>query len=145
MSDVIIFAVLSLTVGLISINGRSPALRAGSYAGLVAGLLLFWYASLGLPRPEYVRVPHGTVLGYRLDEPKAIYVWLVPDGGAQPLSLQLPWRNDVAGDLVDAARRRGSPGDTLKVKGGQNGVGLPTKPIFYVSHVKALPAKTTER
>jgi hypothetical protein len=145
MIDVLIFAVLSLIVGLASIYGKSPALRAASYACLVAGMLLLWYTSMGLPRPQYLQVPHGTVLGYRLDEPNAIYLWLIPDGAVRPLALELPWRNDVAKNLLEAAGSRGNPGDSIKIKNGLGGMGLPTKPVFYVSHTEGLPPKTPPR
>lgn len=145
MIDVVIFAVLSLVVGLVSIYGRSSSLRAGSYAGLIVAVGLLWYTSLGLPRPQYLQVPHGTVLGYRLDEPKAIYLWLIPDGSAVPLALQLPWRQDVASNLVDATRHRGNPGDTIKMKNQRGTMGLPTKPVFYVTHSRELPPKPEDR
>lgn len=143
--DALIFAALSLAVGLVSIYGRSASLRAASYAGLVAGTLLLWYMSLGLPRPEYFHVPSGTVLGYRLDEPKAIYLWLVPNGSVEPLALELPWREEVANNLVDAARRRGNPGDSLQMSSAHGAMGLPSKPVFYVRHPQSLPPKPPEQ
>lgn len=145
MTNVIVFAALSLAVGLVSIYASSAWLRATTYATLVAGLLLLWFTSLGLPRPEYLHVPNGTVLSYYLDEPNAIYLWLVPEGSAQPVALQLPWHDDVAGNLVDAARRRGNPGDSIKMTSPTDGMGLRTKPVFYVTHVRPLPPKATER
>lgn len=145
MIDVLVFAALALGVGLVSIYAASAWLRAGAYVGLVAGVLFLWYASLGLPRPEYFRVPSGTVLGYRLDEPNAIYLWLVPNGSAQPLALQLPWHADVASNLVDAARRRGNPGDSIKLRSERGNMGLPTKPVFYVSHPYDLPSKEPQQ
>ena len=145
MIDVLVFAGLSLVVGIVSIYGRSSTLRAAAYACLVAGMLLLWYSSLGIPRPQFLQVPKGTVLGYRLDEPKAIYLWLVPDGAVRPLALELPWRNDVAKNLVEAAGSRGNSGDSIRMKNGIGGMGLPTKPIFYVSHAEGLPPKTPPR
>jgi len=145
MIDAVVFAVLSLAVGLVSIYARPAWLRAAAYAGLVVGILLLWYAALGQPRPQYLHIPSGTVLGYHLDEPNAIYLWLMPNGSAQPLALQLPWYDDVASNLLDAARHRNNPGDSLKMKSGVNGLGLHVKPIFYVSHAESLPAKTPPR
>ncbi len=145
MIDVIVFAVLAVMVGLVSIYGRSGALRAAGFAGFVTGILLLWFAALGLPRPQYLQVPRGTVLGYHLDQPKAIYVWLMPDGSPQPIALELPWRTDVANNLVDAARHRGQAGDSLKIKSGRGPMGLPTKPIFYVTHAQSLPPKASPR
>lgn len=145
MIDVAIFAALALAVGLVSIYARSATVRAGGFAGFVAGILLLWYTALGLPRPQYLHVPHGTVLGYHLDQPKAIYLWLMPDGSAQPLALQLPWQQDVASNLVDAAKHRGSAGDRIKIKNGNGPMGLPTKPVFYVTHTQSLPPKTSDR
>lgn len=145
MTDIAIFAALSALVGLISIYGRSASLRAASFGGLVLGMLLLWYASLGIPRPQYLHVPHGTVLSFHLDEPNAIYLWLLPDGSARPLALELPWQKDVAGNLVDASERRANQGDRIKIRDGIVGSGLRTKPLFYVSHSEALPPKTSLR
>ena len=145
MNDVVIFAVLSIGAGLIAMYGRSGWLRAGTYAGLLVGMGLLWFTSMGLPRPTYLHVPNGTVLSYRLDEPNAIYLWLVPEGSAQPLALQLPWHDDVAGNLVDAARRRANDGDMLKMKSATGAIGLKSQPMFYISHTHALPPKSSER
>jgi hypothetical protein len=137
-------------VGFVSICGKSGTLRAGAFAGLIASTLALWYSSLGLPRPGYLPIPSGIVLSYRLDEPKAIYLWLLPDDSVQPLAFQLPWRDDVATNLVDAARSRATPDDSLRVANTREhgligGIGPPTKPLFYVTHVRALPPKATER
>ena len=145
MIDAMLFAALSLAVGLASIYARSARLRSAAYAGLVVGILLLWFASLGQPRPEYFQVPSGTVLAYRLDEPHAIYLWLVPEGSVQPLALQLPWHDDVAGNLVDAASRRADAGDSLKIKSPPGLIGMRAKPVFYVTHAQALPPKTPAR
>lgn len=145
MIDAAVFAVLSVGVGVISIFGRSAALRAAAYAGLVVGMLALWYLSMGLPRPQVVAIPDGTVVGYRLDEPRHIYLWLVPNGSAQPLALALPWRDDVAGSLVDAARRRGNPADSLKITSARSGSGLRATPMFYVTHAAPAASKASER
>lgn len=145
MIDVALFAVLSLAVGLVAIYGRSAWLRTGTYAGLMVGMGFLWFTSLGQPRPAYLHVPDGTVLSYRLDEPNAIYLWLVPEGSAQPLAFQLPWHDDVAGNLVDAARRRANNGDTLKMKSATGAMGVKSQPMFYVTHTHALPPKSPER
>jgi hypothetical protein len=145
MMDVLVFAALAVLIGLVSIYGRTATMRAAGFAGFVVGILLLWYAALGLPRPQYLHVPHGTVLGYQLDQPRAIYLWLMPDGSAQPLALQLPWREDVASNLVDVARHRGEGGDSLKMKTGRGLMGLPTKPVFYLTHAQALPPKPSGR
>jgi hypothetical protein len=145
MIDVAVFAALALAVGLLSIYGRSSTLRAAGFAGFVAGILLLWYTALGLPRPQYLQVPHGTVLGYSLDQPRAIYLWLMPDGSTQPLALQLPWKEDIASNLVDVARHRGEGGGKLKIKTGSGPMGLPTKPVFYITHAQSLPPKASPR
>ena len=65
MSDVIVFAAASVVVGLVSIYGKPSAIRASAFAVLVVSTIALWYFSLGLPRPEYVHVPNGTVLSFR--------------------------------------------------------------------------------
>lgn len=146
MTDNVAFAALAAIVGLVSIYGRSPWLRAGGYAALVAGVLLLWFTALGVPRPEYFRVPEGTVVAYRLDEPHAIYVWLVPEGSARPLALELPWQNDTASSLVDTDRQRTNAGESIKLSNRpENDLGLRSKPVFYVSRSTGLPPKTVGR
>lgn len=141
MIDVVVFAVVSVTVGLVSIHAKPAALRTAAFAVLIGSTIGLWYFSLGLPRPEYAHVPNGTVLSYSLDEPKAIYLWLMPDGSAEPLAFVLPWRNDVAGNLVHAAQSKATPSDSLRVRNQNGQKGLPVKPLFYVSHVHGLPPK----
>jgi hypothetical protein len=146
MIDVIVFAIASLVVGLVAIYGRSAWMRTAGYAGLIAAVLVLWFAAMGLPRPAYLPVPNGTILSYSLDEPRAIYLWLVPEGSTQPLALKLPWHEDVASNLVNTDRRRTNAGDTLKITGNPgNDIGMRAKPIFYVSHVQGLPPKQTQR
>ena len=135
----IIFAVATLVVGVVAIYGRLPAIRAAGYAALVVSVLLLWHVSLGLPRPDYI-VPTGTVLGYSLDEPRAIYLWLIPDSATQPLAVEVPWNAELAGKLVDAARRQ-TRGSLLRVRPNGDGMGLPTKPEFYLSPLRSLPPK----
>jgi hypothetical protein len=65
---------------------------------------------LGRPKPaalEWVRdFPGGaTVIGYRLQEPEAIYLWLVFPDETEPRAYALPWNLGTAEQLQDVHRR----------------------------------------
>jgi hypothetical protein len=139
--SVLVFVLAGAMLGIISAFARAPWLRAATYASLVAALLLVWHFSLGLPRAEYVQVPAGTVLAYSLDEPHAIYLWILPDGSTQPLSIWLPWSSKAAGALVDVSRIERRAHGHVKIRAGGRRLGLQAPPEFYGSRVRPLPVK----
>ncbi len=139
------FAAAAVVVGAVSLFGRRPWLRASAFCCLVAALGAVWWASLGQPRPVLLGVPSGTVAAFELDEPRAIYVWLMAPGARAPIALALPWSEADAAALHDAAeqarRRRtqvrmGQPGHGGAVGGDQRGPAM-----FYPAPAPALPPK----
>lgn len=145
MSGVLVFVLVGVVTGLIAAFSVRPWLRAVSYAVLVAALILLWHFSLGLPRDEYASVPAGTVLTYYADEPRAIYIWLLADGARDPLSMRLPWSEQVASNLAQASRAGQSMHASVRVRNRPGLMGLPTKPQFYVTAVRPLPPKSYQR
>ena len=141
------YAVAAVVVGAVSLYGRAAWLRAGAFCCLLAALGAVWWASLGQPRPVLLGVPQGTVAAFELDEPRAIYVWLMVPGARAPIALALPWNEAAAAELHDAqqqAKRRGTEvrmgkpghGGAHPHQGNEPGAGM-----FYPAPEPALPPK----
>lgn len=65
---------------------------------------------LGRPKPVALEWVHdfpggATVIGYRLQEPDAIYLWLLFPGETEPRAYALPWNLDTAKELQDVHRQ----------------------------------------
>lgn len=140
-----IYAAVALVVGAASLFAASAWLKAGSYVCLVVALFGLWWVSLGQPRPALFGVPKGTVVAYSLDEPRAIYVWLRPEGEPAPVGIALPWREREAVALHKAARQAKETGEPLKMRGRAGGAGIAglrhVTPVFYPAPAPALPPK----
>ncbi|MGH8144318.1 MAG: hypothetical protein ACREU2_17625 [Steroidobacteraceae bacterium] len=141
-----LFAIATLMVGAVSLFAAAAWLRACGYAGLVAAMLALWWVALGHPRPALFGVPHGTVAGYALDEPRAIDVQVRPPGGGAPVTWALPWSEQTAAQLEAAAAEAKKMGQPLAIRGRRGGgPGFETKhhagPVFYPAAARQLPAK----
>ncbi|MGH7210668.1 MAG: hypothetical protein ACREF1_04315, partial [Acetobacteraceae bacterium] len=71
----VMFGLLALSAGACAMGARLAWVRTLSFVftlGLGAAL---WQTSLGRPRPPTFAVPTGTVVSYKFDEPRAIYLW----------------------------------------------------------------------
>lgn len=143
-----LFAAAALLAGAASLFFAAAAwIRAGAYAGLVAAMLALWWTALGHPRPALFGVPHGTVAGYALDEPRAIDVQVRPPGGGAPVTWALPWSEQAAQQLEAAAAKAKKEGRPLAIgRQRPGGRGYETKrhagPVFYPQPAPQLPAKT---
>ena len=106
-------AVLAVILAHIAIWApRQLWIKFGALATTVAFMPVA-YASLstmlGRPKPiemEWSRqqLSEAAVLGARLEEGKAIYVWLGIDGVEDPRSYSLPWDQELAKQLNSAQR-----------------------------------------
>lgn len=105
-----------------------------------------WMASvsvMGLPRPAghalLANWDDFEVLSYQLDEGKAIYLWVQRD---QPIAYQLPWNEDTARKLHEAAE------NAKEQHAGLRGKSLSKKDhpepqwSFYPEPVQPLPPKS---
>ena len=100
--------------------GLWPARSAGKRSLIVAAFavaVIAWIVGLsdlmGRPRPmglTHAMSMAGTVLTSQLRENEAIYLYVLPDGTTEPLSLVLPWSTDVAKQLMEAQRGSGRDG-----------------------------------
>ena len=89
-------------------------------------------------------VPNAMVLGSRMIEDKAIYIWLGIEGMDEPRAYALPWNQELAKQLHKAQREAQSGGGELMMRKPfepkQKSVG---EPVFYPSPRKAPPPKPT--
>ena len=117
MRDLIpLFATLGLLAAILAHiaiwSPRNLWIKVGALATTVAFLPVA-YASLSTmlsrPKPielEWSRAPlaEAAVLGSRLEEGKAIYVWLGMEGVEEPRAYVLPWSQELAKQLNGAQR-----------------------------------------
>lgn len=142
-----IYGLAALLAGAASLFARRDWLRTGAYCLLLAGLAGVWIASLGHPRPVELGfgAPSGTVVAFSLDEPHAIYVWLMAPGAREPIAFELPWRMQDAVALAKAADAAKQSGASLRMRGAEHrGVREASRvqPMFYPAPPEPLPAKT---
>ncbi len=142
----VLFALFAVTVGACAISARGPWIRASAFAVSLGLSGALWQLSLGLPRPVLLAAPTGTVLSYRLDEPRAIYLWVTPPRGTVPASLKLPWSERQAVQLQEAAEQAKKHGQPLQVGAvpGRAGLASPVRGEvrFYARQPPPLPPKT---
>jgi hypothetical protein len=111
----VVFGVISLMLGCVMLFSSHERnwIRVMAFCCLVAALPLLWQASLGFPRPADLDLgkPSGTMVSYLVDEPRSIFVWLVPDGSKLPRAYSFSFEIRKALQLQKAfadARQQGS-------------------------------------
>jgi hypothetical protein len=116
----IVYIALALALGFFVINYRSLFLRLTSYAILVVTLVAIWQSCLGLPRYTEVQVfdIKGKILSYQLDEPNAIYIWVLQKDEVAPVSLQLKWSTETAQKMQDATATKSQM--SIEVEGAES-------------------------
>jgi hypothetical protein len=144
----VMFGLLAVTVGACAITWRGAWIRATAFTlslGLSGAL---WQVSLGQPRPVLFSAPTGTVVGYHLDEPRAIYLWVTPPGSAVPAAYQLPWSESQAAQLqaaAEQAQKRGQPLQVGRTQGRPGRISHQQGEVrFYPRQQQPLPPKTVE-
>jgi hypothetical protein len=123
-----VFGAMSLLLGSAMLFSSLDRhwLRVLAFCALLAALPILWQTSLGLPRPVDLDLgkPSGTVVSYVVDEPKSIFVWLVPDGGSLPRAYSFSFETRKALQLQKAfenARQRGGEVRMEPSQGGKAG------------------------
>ncbi|MEO8715610.1 MAG: hypothetical protein ABI369_11410 [Acetobacteraceae bacterium] len=145
----ILFGLLALCLGGCAIAARGAWVRAGSFCITVALAGALWQTSLGRPRPPLFDIPTGTVVSYRFDEPRAIYLWMLPPGERTPTAFALPWSEHQAAQLQKAAEQAHRDGEPLQAQrndrqsGAMAGLHLSVQDgvRFYPGEHHALPPK----
>lgn len=113
----VLFALFALALGACAITVRRAWARASAFCLTVVLGAAIWQTSLGRPRPPLFEAPVGTVVGYRFDEPHAIYLWMLPPGGHAPTAFALPWSEHQAAQLQQAAEEARKQGEPLQARG----------------------------
>jgi hypothetical protein len=105
---------------------------------------------LSRPKPAnlewwYRSVPEATVIGSRLREGDAIYVWIEMADIDEPRAYKLPWQQELAKQLYGAQREAEANGTKVQMR-------LPfadrvedQEPMFYALPQPALPPKQVEQ
>lgn len=145
----ILFGLLALCLGGCAITARGAWIRAGSYCATVGLVAALWQTSLGRPRPPLLESPTGTVVSYRFDEPRAIYLWMLSPGENTPTAFALPWSERQAAQLQEAAEQAHRQGEPLQAqrtdrpRGAMTGLHLTVQDSvrFFPAEHHALPPK----
>ena len=88
-------------------------------------------------------VPDATVLGARLREGEAIYLWLVFDFASEPRAYVLPWRLETAEQLQDAMRNASANNTSVHMRQPFEANIDANAPLFYATPQPPLPTKTS--
>lgn len=150
MVNAAIFAALAVLVGgwLLWHSSRHSYVTCGLFALLLIAAGGLGLTSLGNPKPmalQWPRLGKVTVAAYVLDEPNAIYLWLVTDGSA-PQAFVLPWSTPTADALNSAGEQAKAQGTAVMMQmPGQAIEGTPSteRPMFYAAPQPPLPLKAS--
>ena len=101
---------------------------------------------LSRPKPvamEWAKrtVPQAVVLGSRIVEDEAIYLWLSLDGVAEPRAYQLPWSKELAKQLHRAQRQAQTQGRNLMMGRPFEKSADELERVFYSEPHQPPPAK----
>lgn len=122
MTAILIFFGVTLIVGYGILAAVPRWGRLAAFGGLLWAAGAMIALALGAPRPSLL-IMHpiaGTLTAVALDEGRAIYLWVTPDGRRMPVSLAMPWSAQHAAQLEGAeaeSRHSGRP-VRVRVRGG---------------------------
>jgi hypothetical protein len=137
-----------MVIGALALSAATwrSAVAYGICLILVSGGLLY---EAGNPRPVWTviqPIQKATLVGVVLDEPNAIYIWILQQGGATPVAYQLPWSEKTAVQL-DKAQKKAAKDHThvgVQLKGklfGPKMSGPKGAMMFYPAPQAPLPMK----
>lgn len=129
MTDLLVlFSVLGALAGILANIAlwapRRLWVKLGALA-TTAALLPIGYVALaemlGRPKPVHIEwarqeLAEAAVLGSRLDEGRAIYLWLGMDGIEEPRAYALPWSEPLARQLRGAERAAEQNGAQVRMR-----------------------------
>lgn len=115
----VMFGLLALAAGICAMAAQLAWVRALSLVATLGLAGALWQTSLGRPRPPSFAAPTGQVIGYRFDEPRAIYVWILPPGETVPTAFALPWSERKAAELQEAAEQARRKGEPVEARRGE--------------------------
>lgn len=125
---------MSVKVGALAL---SALLMASSYGGFLE--------LMGRPKPttlEWVsQVEEATVVGVRMREGEAIYLWLELGTPSEPRSYVIPWSEEEARELQEAMEEAESNGGQVRMRQPFSNRPPTDEPMFYAQPQTALPPK----
>ena len=152
-----LFAVLTALVAILANIALWSPRRLRVKLGALATLLLFLpisYASLSemLSRPKPIEyewsrqdLAEATVLSSRLEEGKAIYLWLGIEGIEEPRAYVLPWDEQMARQLHGAQRSAEESGTRVQMRLPFEDSQDRRDQLFYAMPQPPAPAKESPR
>lgn len=153
MLIILIYILLSVLLGVILLSHlkHRHIVAAVLYPIFLVLLFATFIETRGSPRNfsyEWKNISRNTVLGGYLDEPNAIYVWLLPAGETVPIYYVIEW-NLSAADQVQTMLQKTSKGNTKieldidalnrQLRAGE---GVKSTQIYREHSNKSLPPKT---
>ena len=127
---------LSVKVGALAL---SALLMASSYGGFLE--------LLGRPKPAALewlaQAEEATVVGVRMREGEAIYLWLELETPSEPRAYVIPWSQKQAEQLQGAMREVDSKGGEVRMRGPFSNRAPTDDPRFYAEPQAAPPPKPT--
>ena len=142
---------IAAILGFIAVWSPRRAWLKFTALAAVAGFLPAAYGGFAhlLSRPKPVDIewahralPEATVIGQRLEEDVAIYLWLALEGVPEPRSYDLPWNQEMAKQLHEATRAAERQGSGVRMKMPFRASLEDREKRFYVAPQEARPAKS---
>ena len=105
---------------------------------------------LSRPKPASLEwwhrsVSEATVVGSRLREGEAIYLWIEMVDSDEPRAYKLPWQQEMAKQLFGAQREAEANGTKVQMRLPFGDRVENQEPVFYALPQPALPPKQVER
>lgn len=150
----LLFSVAGLLAAILGFIAVWSPRRAWLKIAALAAVTAFLPAAYGgfahlLSRPKPVDIewahramPEATVLGQRMEEDVAIYLWLALDGVPEPRSYVLPWNQEMAKQLHEATRAAERQGSGVRMKLPFQASLEERERRFYVAPQEARPPKS---
>ena len=125
-------------------SGARRYVSVGAFIALVAIVYGGTIEVMSRPKPvalEWRDVAEARMLGARMHEGEAIYLWLEVDGESEPLAYALPWSLEAAQQLQGATAEAETNGTDVMVS-EPFGAGLDDRePMFYAAPQPPMPEK----
>ena len=118
----LLYAVLILVLGgtLLWAGYRGRAgVAAGLFCLVAVAVPVTYLDGAGLPKSasmEWRSLAEAKVVAVSLDEPKAIYVWLIGDGDTRPRAYVLPWQSRTAEQAQHAMQQAQKTGRGVRMR-----------------------------
>ncbi len=125
---------MSVKVGALVL---SALLMASSYGGFLE--------LMGRPKPttlEWIsQAEEATVVGVRMREGEAIYLWLELETPSEPRSYVIPWTKEEAQQLQSAMQEAEANGGEVRMRGPFSSRPETDQPMFYAQPQAVPPPK----